>query len=247
MAAWIKAQVIDKHHWTPRLVSLQFEADISPFKAGQFLRCGMDIDDERVARPYSLINTPNTQPHEIYFNIVEGGILTPHLALLKTGDEFWVYDSCNGFMVLEELPPAPELWMIATGTGVGPFIALLKTDELWQQFAQVVLIQAVSTANELSYSEFINETLLHHPKAFHYVPFVSREIIPGTIHGRIPDAISNGALESTTGLNLSAALSHVMLCGNTGMITDTSRLLEQRGMTRHRRREPGHITIEKYY
>ncbi|MBL1259562.1 MAG: ferredoxin--NADP reductase [Thiotrichaceae bacterium] len=247
MATWVKAQVVGKQHWTARLVSLQFEAEIHPFRAGQFLRCGMDIDGERVGRPYSLINTPDTQPHEIYFNVVEDGLLTPHLASLEAGDEFWVYDGCNGFMVLEELPAAPELWMLATGTGIGPFIAILKTDKLWQQFEQVVLVHAVSNADELTYRELINDTSQHHPEAFHYVPFVSREKVSNTIHGRIPDAVNNGQLESAARLSINAECSHVMLCGNAGMIKDASELLEQKGMTRHRRSAPGHITIEKYY
>jgi ferredoxin--NADP+ reductase len=247
MATWIKAQVVGKHHWTTRLVSLQFEADISPFTAGQFVRCGMDIDGERVARPYSLINTPDATPQEIYFNIVEGGLLTPHLAALNIGDEFWVSDACNGFLVLDELPVASYLWMLSTGTGVGPFIAILKTEQIWQQFKQVVLVHAVSNADELAYSELIADTQRQHPTTFHYVPFVSREEIAETIHGRIPDAIQNRELESTAGLALDAEHSHVMLCGNAGMIKDTSELLEQRGMSRHRRSAPGHITIEKYY
>jgi len=247
MTTWIKAQVVGKRHWTTRLVSLQFEADISPFTAGQFVRCGMDIDGERVARPYSLINTPETLPHEIYFNIVEDGLLTPHLATLNTGDEFWVCDACNGFLTLDELPIASNLWMLSTGTGVGPFISILKTEQIWQQFKQVVLVHAVSNADELAYSELIDDTQRQHPTTFHYLPFVSREKIAETIHGRIPDAIQNRTLESTAGLPLNAEHSHVMLCGNAGMIKDASELLEQRGMSRHRRSAPGHITIEKYY
>lgn len=247
MATWIKAQVVGRHHWTPRLVSLQFEADISSFKAGQFVRCGIDIDGERVARAYSLINTPGAHPHEIYFNIVDNGRLTPHLASLEAGDEFWVYNGCNGFLVLEELPAAHDLWMLATGTGIGPFLAILKTEQLWQQFEQVVLVHGVSNENELTYRELINAMLQRHSAAFHYVPFVSQEEVSNTIHGRIPDAINNGQLESTADLPLNPERSHVMLCGNAGMIVDTSKLLEQRGMTRHRRSTPGHITIEKYY
>ena len=247
MATWIKARVVGKQLWTPRLVSLRFDADIAPFKAGQFLRCGMDLDGERVGRPYSLINTPDERPFEIYFNIVANGQLSPRLGALEAGDDFWVYDTTHGFLVLDEVPEATGLWLLSTGTGIGPFISMLKTAALWQRFEHVVLVHAVRHANELVYSEVINDTLTTHAAQFRFVPFVSREQVADAIHGRIPAAISEGTLEQAAGLSLSAERSHVMLCGNSGMITEASSVLAERGMIKHRRSAPGHVTTEKYY
>ncbi len=247
MAQWTEAQVVGKHYWTERLVSLQFEADIAPFKAGQFLRCGLDIDGERVGRAYSLINAPDEHPYEIYFNIVAGGQLSPPLAALEAGDSFWVYESANGFLVLDEVPDVPDLWLLSTGTAIGPFISMLKTAEIWQRFEHVVLVHAVRTVADLSYSEFIKMILQAHADKFRFVPFVSREQVPDTIHGRIPASILNQQLEETAGVTLNAERSHVMLCGNSGMIEETRNVLAERGMTRHRRSVPGHVSTEKYY
>lgn len=247
MAQWIKAQVVGKHCWTERLVSLQFEADIAPFNAGQFLRCGLDIGGERVGRAYSLVNAPDERPFEIYFNIVAGGQLSHRLAALEAGDHFWVYDSANGFLVLEEVPTVTDLWLLATGTAIGPFISMLKTAAVWQRFEHVVLAHAVRTADELVYCDFINTLLKNNTEHFHFVPFVSREQTPHSIHGRIPAAIADLQLEKYVGLSLNPDRSHVMLCGNSGMITDASTVLASRGMTRHRRSAPGHVTTEKYF
>ncbi len=247
MAQWTKAQVVAKHYWTERLVSLQFEADIAPFKAGQFLRCGLDIDGDRVGRAYSLVNAPGEHPFEIYFNIVAGGQLSPRLATLEVGDAFWTHETSNGFLVLDEVPNVPDLWLLSTGTAIGPFISMLKTAEIWQRFEHVVLVHAVRTAEELSYSEFINNMLKVHTEKFHFVPFISREQVVNSIHGRIPAAITNLQLEKRVGLALNADRSHVMLCGNSGMIETTRNALAERDMIRHRRSVPGHVSTEKYF
>jgi len=247
VANWITATIVNKHFWTHRLVTLQFEADVSQFKAGQFIRVGMDIQGERVGRPYSLVNAAHQRPHEIYFNIVPGGPLSPRLAKLEQGDNLWVYDMAHGFLTLDEVPDVPDLWMLSTGTAVGPFLSMLNAEELWRRFEHVVLAHAVRTADELSYQENINAALKHHPMRFRFVPFVSRETKPDTIHGRIPASIRDQQLEGFAGLSIDSSRSHVMLCGNSGMIDDAIKALADRGMRRHRRNEPGHITTEKYH
>lgn len=247
MAQWINGKVVGKHHWTTQLLTLQFAAEIAPFKAGQFVQLGLDIDGQRIGRPYSLINTPDERPHEIYFNIVAGGHLSPYLAALDVGDCLWLHDQANGFLTLDEVPEVADLWMLSSGTGLGPFISMLKTAQLWQRFEHVVLAHAVRSADELSYQQTIGQALHNYPEQFRFVPFVSREQVPQTIHSRIPASIKDHQLEDTAGLTLDATRAHVMLCGNTGMITDTIKVLAERGLKRHRRSEPGHITTEKYF
>jgi len=247
MAQWVQGQVVHKQQWTERLFSLRFEAVIKPFKAGQFIRVGLDIDNERVGRPYSFVNAPHEPYHEIYFNLVPTGPLTPRLAALNPGDHLWVNDTANGFLTLDELPSVPHLWMLATGTALGPFLSIIKTAEVWQRFAKVILVHAVRTADELTYRDTIAHVQQTHPAHFMYIPFVSREVIATALHGRIPERIRDQQLEQRAGISLNPAQSHVMLCGNSAMIEDTSKVLAERGMQRHRRREPGHISTEKYH
>ena len=218
-----------------------------PYQAGQFLRIGLDIAGERVGRPYSLVNAPQQDLLEIYFHIVPDGLVSPRLAVLRPGDVFWLDPQPYGFLTLAEVPVVSDLWLLATGTGIGPFLSMLQSEMIWTRFEHIVLVQAVRSAAELSYAEVIAHARDAHPQQLRYVPFVSREQVAGTLHGRIPAAIEDGRLETKAGLSLSAACSHVLLCGNSGMIDDSIAVLARRGMQRHRRQQPGHISTEKYF
>lgn len=245
--AWTSAKVIENHAWTARLFSLRFNARIEPFVAGQFVRVGLDIDGERIGRPYSLVNAPKMQPHEIYFSVVPEGPLSPRLARLQPGDTFFVNDRANGFFTIGELAERRDLWLIATGTAIGPYLSMLRTAEPWMRFENAVLVHAVRTAEELTYADVVTSLRRDFPKRLRYVPMCSRESVPDALFGRIPGNIESGALEDKAGLQLAPGLSQVMLCGNAGMIEDVSRVLMARGMKKNRRREPGHITTEKYH
>ena len=153
----------------------------------------------------------------------------------------------NGFFSIGELPAADALWCISTGTGIGPFLSILRTAEPWEKFARVVLVHAVRIAEDLAYPDVIAGVARAHPGAFAYVPVVSREAHPGALPGRIPALIADGRLESRAGIALSPENSHAMLCGNPAMVDDVQATLAQRGMRRHRRKEPGHITLETYW
>lgn len=247
MAQWVKGTVIQSRQWASGLPSLQFEADIAPFKAGQFVQLAMDVDGERVIRPYSFVNAPHERPLEIYFNVVNEGPLTPRFADLRPGDWFWVRKNAGGLMTLDQIPAVPHLWLLATGTGVGPFLSILKSDEPWRRFERIVLVHAVRTRDDLTYRDTLEQLQAAHPEQLALVPFVSRERVPDTLHGRIPASLDEGGLEARAGLDLDPDRAHVMLCGNSGMINDAIRVLEGRGLKRHRRRDPGHITTEKYH
>ncbi|MBI3560564.1 MAG: ferredoxin--NADP reductase [Gammaproteobacteria bacterium] len=247
MSDWIEARVVENYQWNSKLFSLRFEADINPFKAGQFLRVGLDIGAERIGRPYSFVNAPTQRPIEIYFNIIPNGPLTQRLALLKPGDRFWTGRGANGFLILDEIPECRHLWLLATGTAIGPFLSILKTAQPWERFEKIVLAHSVRFTDELSFQDSIAHCAKQHASQFVYVPFVSRAPTPGAIHGRITTGIESKQLEQRAGIDLLPETSHVMLCGNSAMIEDTTQLLATRGMHRHRRREPGHISTEKYH
>jgi ferredoxin--NADP+ reductase len=247
MADWLDGKVIEKRRWNDRLFSLRIQADVGGFLAGQFVRVALDIDGERVARPYSLVNRPGETYQEIYFNIVPEGPLSPRLAELEAGDDIYVTDTPNGFLTIEEVPQCKHLWLAATGTGVGPFLSILKGNDVWQRFEKVVLAYSVRDLSELAYQEQVDKISEQHDEKFSFVPFVTREKVDGVFNKRIPDAIEDGSLEGKVGVNINDADSHVMMCGNSEMISSVSACLQQRGMRKHRRREPGHITTEKYH
>lgn len=247
MAHWLNGIVREKQQWTERLLSLRIAAPLPPFKAGQFVRVGLEIDGALVDRPYSLVNAPHEPLLEIYFDVLPTGPLTPHLAALEPGAPIKVIDRAAGLLTIDEVPDAAHLWMLATGTGIGPFLSCLKTDEPWRRFDKIVLGYSVRFARELSYTDTIAALRTAHPAQLVFVPLVTREAAANALPTRITAALADGTLEARAGMTLSPDASHIMLCGNSAMITEVSELLEKRGMRRHRRREPGHISTEKYY
>jgi ferredoxin--NADP+ reductase len=251
MTKWVLGQVVGHGHWTDRLHSLQVAAPEVTFVAGQFGRLALPAPpgskEEMLGRPYSFVNAPGEAPHEFYFVTVPEGPLSVRLAALAPGDPVWLLRNANGFFSVSEVPEADVLWCLSTGTGLGPFLSILRTPEPWAKFGRIVLVHAVRYANELSYREVIARIGGAHPGAFTYIPMVSREAHSGALSGRIPDAIDDGRLEFRAGLALTAEKSHAMLCGNPAMVDDTQKALLARGMRRHRRKEPGHVTVETYW
>jgi len=247
MSKWVAGKVVRLHQWTNELYSVRVEADIAPFTAGQFNRLALEIDGEMVARPYSFVNGPENPVHEFYFITVQDGPLTKELIKLKTGDTLYLAPRAAGFFILGEIPDAETLWMLATGTAIGPFLSILTTAEVWQRFRNIVLVHAVRTVQELVYQDQIQAFLAAHSEQFRFIPFVSREAADFAIKGRVPAAIANGQLEQRAGLEIMPGDSQVMICGNPAMVRDTQEVLEARGLKKNRRRDPGHITTEQYW
>lgn len=247
MQKWVEGTIVEQRRWTQTLFSLQVQAEVSAFEAGQFAKLALDIDGERVARPYSFVNAPEERPYEFYYVALPGGPLTQRLSRLEQGDMIHVAPRPSGFLVLSELPDGEDLWLISSGTGLGPFLSILKTEAPWRRFGRVVLVHAVRHAEELTYRDQIERLLEKYRERMRTVSFVSREEKAGALRGRIPAAIEDGRLESAAALTLSAKTSQVMLCGNPGMVADTLEVLKGRGMRKHRRREPGHVTLESYW
>jgi ferredoxin--NADP+ reductase len=240
-AKWLEGRVIENRPWSGALFSLRVEAPRLRFEAGQFVRIAVD---ERVARPFSFVNPPDDPVLEFYGIVVPEGPLSPKLKTLRTGDRLLVAPNPAGFLVLSEVPDSETLWLVSTGTGIAPFLSILRTETPWRRFPNVVLVHAVRHARELAYQEMIRKIVKEHP--LRYVTFVSREAAPGSLAGRIPAALRDGRLETAAGLPLNER-SHVMLCGNPDMLKDASGALVERGLRKHRRRTPGHITVESFW
>jgi ferredoxin--NADP+ reductase len=241
MSGWLTGTVVENRQWTENLFSLRVEGARPRFQAGQFVRIALDIGGERIARAFSFVNTPDDPTLEFYGVIVPQGPLSPRLARLKAGDALYVAPNPAGFLILSEIPDVETLWLISTGTGLAPFLSILRTDAPWKRFRNVVVVHAARWANELTYRELIAATPAR------YVSFVSREPAAGSLAGRIPAAINDGRLEAAAGLKLAPQSSHVMLCGNPDMLKDVQAVLAARGLKKHRRRAPGHITVESFW
>jgi ferredoxin--NADP+ reductase len=246
MAKWLEGRVVENRHWTQSLYSLRVTGPVLDFRAGQFVRIALDVGGERIARPFSFVNPPDDPLLEFYGVIVPEGPLSPSLALLRPGDVLYYADNPTGFLVLAEVPPAETLWLLATGTGIAPFLSILRTEAPWQTYRRVILVHAARHANELVYRDVIDAARRQRGDQFLYVTFVSREEHAGSLAGRIPAAIRDGRLEAAAE-TFAAERSQFMLCGNPDMVKDVTAALVERGLRKHRRRAPGQITVETFW
>ena len=226
----VVGRVVGRRQWTPTLHSLRAEADIQPFAAGQFGRVGLEINGEKIFRPYSFVNPPSARPLEFVYVIVPNGPLSARLTELQPGDPILMQPKPNGFLVLSEVPDSNQLWMLATGTAVGPFISILREGEAQKRYADDARELAAESGGQIQ-----------------YVPFVSRQKTDFAMSGRITEALESGALQKRTGMEIAPQTTQFMLCGNPQMVKDTTEILRGMGFERNRRRAPGHITVENYW
>ena len=247
MSKWVHGKVVENKHWTDLLYSLQIEADIDSFVAGQYGRLGLEIDSQIVGRPYSFVNPPHEPLHEFYSITVAEGPLSPRLAKLKKGDSIFIDKRVNGFFTLNEVPDGRDIWMLATGTALGPFLSILRSEQVWKRFENIVLVHAVRYTRELTYQDSIQDLKDKHKTQFQMIPFVSREENDTALSGHIPTAITNGSLQEKASLEITPDNSQVMLCGNPDMLVDTRNALKEKGLKKNLRRSPGHITAESYW
>jgi ferredoxin/flavodoxin---NADP+ reductase len=248
MAQWLDAKVAGRTDWNDHLFSLQFEcADFPSFKAGQFTKIGVERDGKILSRPYSLVNGPDSQYLEIIAVPVAEGLLSPKLHQLQVGDELKVMAPATGFLILDEVPVSQDLWLLATGTGVGPFLSILQTEQAWQRYQHIVLVYGARFNQDLAYLPLITRWQAQYPERFHFVPVVSRESTNGQLQGRIPPLLESQRIQQQINLSITAQNSQVMLCGNPDMINDSMNVLTAMGLSKHLRRSPGQISMERYW
>ncbi len=246
MAQWLSGTVTDNHHWHANLFSLKVKTDAFSFTAGQFVRLALNTAEGRLQRAYSLVNSPGSNEQEFLVSTVAEGKLSPLLQQLKMGDSIELSQPASGFFVLDEVPAGDNLWLIASGTGIGPYLSMLGTHQLWQRFAHIVLVHSVRTIGDLVYRELISQCQHQYPGQLHYQPIVTREAHSGALNKRLPELIHSGELQRACQQTLNNR-SQVMLCGNPDMIKDTKTTLESLGLKKNLRRAPGNITVEQYW
>lgn len=248
MANWVTGKIIETRFWTETLFSLTLNAPIKPFIAGQYAKLALDIEGEHIQRAYSYVNSPDDDRLEFYFVIVPEGRLSPKLAALKPGDSLQITEDAAGFFILDEIPECKTLWMLSTGTAIGPFLSILQQGKNLDRFEHIVLVHAVRYSSDLSYLPLMEQLQQSYAGKLKIITVVSREKTGSSLMGRIPALIENGNLETAAGLSISPSDSHVMLCGNPEMVRDTRDILQStREMKKHLRRKPGHISSEQYW
>lgn len=249
MITWLQGEVIDKKQWCADLFSIRIKLEVDlPFIAGQFVIVGLDYKGAKIHKPYSLINTPEDDFLEVHLNTVQNGKFSPLLTDVNKGDTVYISNKPSGLLTLEEVPDGVKnLWLCATGTGIGPFLSILHTDEPWQRFNNIIVCYSTKTANEMAYRDDFEALENRYPEQFHFIPFVTREQTSNAIHSRLTTFLASGELEKQLGLSLKPDSNHVMLCGNSSMLDDATQILEKKGLRRHSRQQPGNIAIEKYF
>lgn len=244
-------KVLSVHRWAHNLFSFTMTRPAHfKFTAGQFARIGLMVNGELVVRAYSVVSSPFDENLEFFSIVVPDGAFTSNLQHLEVDDELYLDKTAYGYLTLAryQLPLAHDLWLLATGTGLAPFLSMLQDFETWTKYQHIHLIYSVRSTAELAYVDRIQEIAESFGEGhtgFKFVPIITRDP-NATLHDRLPVLIENGELEKVVGLSLNSATSHVMLCGNPQMVEDTKDALKERGLTMNRRGE-GNIAVENYW
>ena len=273
----IRVKVIEVTRWAPTLLSFKVtRPDGFKFTAGQFVRLGIHgkdlqyfaqnhetklitsetqdkpIDlDGYVFRAYSVASSPYDEFIEFFSVVIPEGEFTSKVNHIQVGDSLLLNTTPFGYLTLAryQLPLPNDLWLLATGTGLAPFLSILKTIDVWQQYQRIILVYSARTSQELAYQaeiDAIKSIYGDNGAAFVFLPIVTREADYAGEKARIPNLIVSGKLTQLVGQKLDKERSHVMLCGNPQMVEDTKEALKSIGLTMNRRGE-GNIAVENYW
>ncbi len=248
-------KVLHVHHWNDTLFS--FRTTRAPglrFRNGHFVMLGLPVEGKPLMRAYSVASA-NHDEHLEFFSIkVPDGPLTSRLQHLKPGDEVMVGRKPVGSLVLDDLRPGRNVYLLSTGTGLAPFMSIIRDPETYERFEKVVLIHGVRWVSELAYADLITQQLpedeflgeMVRDKLVYY-PTVTRE--PFRNQGRLTEVIESGRLFADTGLPpLDPKLDRAMICGSAAMLKDTSAMLDARGFQiSPRQGEQGDYVIERAF
>lgn len=269
----ISIEVIQKVVHSPKLFSFKTTRPKNfRFEAGQFVRLGImrkksdecikntdtkQNSDDLIFRAYSVVSSPYDEYLEFFSVVVPNGAFTSQLQYLKTGDVLFLDPTPYGFLTLSRYQTAAQnLWLLATGTGLAPFLSILQDIKTWQDYQNIALVYSVSYLNDLAYIDKINalqqsfKDMLDDAADFVFIPIVTRQKVDGALHARLPKLLHDGTLVHTAKQKLAdMALdddAHVMLCGNPSMVEDTKQTLKDLGLSMNRR-GIGAIAVENYW
>ncbi len=247
-------RIVAMRHWTDKLITFRTTRQRSfRFRPGQFARLGVATETGGIVwRAYSMVSADYDEHLEFFSIVIPDGAFTTRLARLEVGDSLWVEKQAYGFLTVDRFALDGDLWMLASGTGVAPFLSILRDPSVWERFDSLVLAYSVREARDLVYRDEI-EALPHDPlfaphgDKLRFVPVVTREKVAGALDRRLTALCADDALESAVGVPFDAARSRVLICGNPQMLDDLREVLTKRGLKPDRSREPGNLAFENYW
>jgi ferredoxin--NADP+ reductase len=254
MSSIAREEVTHVHHWTESLFSFKTTRDSGfRFRNGQFAMIGLEVSGRPLLRAYSMASA-NFEEHLEFFSIkVPDGPLTSRLQHLKVGDSILVNGKPTGTLILDNLLPGRNLYLMSTGTGLAPFLSIIKDPDTYERYEKVVLVHGCRQIAELAYERMITEELPQHEflgemvsEQLIFYPTVTRE--PFRNRGRLTDLITSGKLFDDIGLDsLSAEQDRVMMCGSPSMLKDLVEIVRERGFHEGNHSKPGEYVIEKAF
>jgi ferredoxin/flavodoxin---NADP+ reductase len=254
MSAFHEERVLSVHHWTDRLFSFTTTRDTGlRFSNGHFTMIGLRVDGKPLLRAYSIVS-PNYEEHLEFLSIkVADGPLTSRLQHIQVGDKVIVGKKPTGTLLIDYLLPGKRLYLLSTGTGMAPFLSIIRDPDTYEKFEQVILVHGVREVKELAYHDYLTQELPKHEflgelvsQQLKYYPTVTRE--PFKNQGRITDLIENGKLTDDLGFPaLNAAEDRVMICGSSAMLRDLKDMMEKRNLKEGSTTTPGDFVIERAF
>ena len=236
MSKYHPETVLSVHHWNDTLFSFTTTRRQGlRFRNGHFLMIGLEVDGKPLVRAYSVVS-PNYEEHLEFLSIkVPNGPLTSRLQNIRVGDPVLVSEKSVGTLVLDDLNPGRHLYLFSTGTGMAPFMSIIRDPETYERFQKVILVHGVRIVSELAYADYLRQELPEHEflgemvrGQFIYYPTVTREAFQQT--GRLTTAIESGKLFEDIGLPpLDPRVDRAMICGSPALLKETSEMLDARG------------------
>jgi ferredoxin--NADP+ reductase len=247
-------RVLGVHHWNDSVFTLTTTRSPSfSFRPGHFVMIGLEVDGMPVLRAYSIVSAPDDHHLEFYSIKVPDGPLTSRLKDVTAGSTVLVGRKPTGTLVLETLRPGKRLYLLATGTGLAPFMSIVRDSRTYDAFEQVILVHGVRRVSDLGYRAYLQEQLPLHPRVgaavvrqFRYYPAVTRE--PFCTSGRLTGLLESARITIDLGLPaLDSEQDRVMLCGSADMLRDLSTILERRGFREASTRDPREYAVERSF
>ena len=236
MSKYLTEKILSVHHWNDTLFSFTTTRRKGlRFRNGHFLMIGLEVEGRPLVRAYSVVS-PNYEEHLEFLSIkVPDGPLTSRLQNIQVDDSILVSEKSVGTLVIDDLNPGQHLYLFSTGTGLAPFMSIIRDPDTYDRFEKVVLIHGVRLVSELAYAEYLNHELPNHEflgdlvrGRLIYYPTVTREAF--THSGRLTAAIESGQLFKNIGLPpLDPSVDRAMICGSPAMLKETSAMLDARG------------------
>jgi ferredoxin/flavodoxin---NADP+ reductase len=253
----VHAPILWRHLWNDHLLSIRIARDADyRFVPGQFARIGLaDANGEATWRAYSIVSAPHEPFLEFFLVVLPEGKFSARVAKLDVGQTIMLEKPAQGFLTLERFKDGRDLWLIGTGTGLAPYISMLREPSTWTRFSHIVVALSVREARDLAYIAEIEALAASHTAGeakLSFVTSLTRDEVSGdtsasALHGRLTTLTETGELERHAGVPFDLNRSRFMLCGNPEMVEAMRAILKSRGFAMNRKLTPGHIIVENYW